>query len=298
MAIAVHPSDIKMVVDNVYPSKVFSTPNPDWSNFLTYLADSVYYHRYQSWSFFQEMCMIDPVGEGDCGYIALMLFGMFMRKMNAKNKTNSKKGVQVPKSVKSMKVFLLKHLKNNLEYFKTSKTLLLTNRGLNFTDDQWNDQVTNFALERQLLEDLDEENAAKKDGMFNLDKEPTEDEERPWLDPRHLEVFALATKSKIVLLTYLANPHTQSRDGKWFTCLDIDWRDPKTAEYTQTQRDTSRVKFSEGIPEFGEDYDWHNTVVIMLTPGSSATSGDWVIFDTAPRHFTVWLPKKFFDEWE
>jgi hypothetical protein len=67
------------------------------------------------------------------------------------------------------------------------------------------------------------------------------------MDKRHLEVFARAKNSRIVLLSY----HI---DTDRFTGIDMDWRNvpPKIGTFIK-------------IPNFGKDYDFYRTAIVTYS---------------------------------
>jgi hypothetical protein len=137
--------------------------------------------------------------------------------------------------------------------------------------------------------------------LFNF-YTPNDDGDLPWMSARHLEVFAKATKTRIILLSYWGGRNDgdridQCRQRNQFTCLEIDWR------FHGQRKQECKIVFEDGIPDF--DFRtrtrfnyWDRTVVVMHTPTLHHIDGDWIIWKEMKQHYTLWLPKKFFDEWD
>jgi hypothetical protein len=95
-----------------------------------------------------------------------------------------------------------------------------------------------------------------------------DDGKYPMMDCRHLEVYAKATRTRIVLLHFWGSiGQSSGPSNSKFTCLDIDWQGPSAA----------KVKFTVGIPDFGDDYDFYRTAVIMNGPTCRKVSRDDLI---------------------
>jgi len=99
------------------------------------------------------------------------------------------------------------------------------------------------------------------------------------MDSQHLVVFAKATNTRVVLLHYW-------RQEAAFTCCDIDYR----------ERDKDPVfKFSEGLPDFEEDYDFYRTLVIMNSIvvdvlDSNQGKGPPNMKSYESTHYSMWVP--------
>jgi len=256
-----------LVMKIVEPSRIFFGNNQDWSRFKGPLADHIWCLKDKAPAFFDQMSLLDPVADGNCGFTALQLFGMFLEG----DKETSQQDTQLMEAVRDTNVmcqFIKDNLNNDIDYFKSSKIIEAMSR--------WPGIDGNYSKK---------EGEASPDAFLNTDLEKTSaDEEKDSLldilqgkkkmDRRHLEVFAKATKTRIVFLYYWL-PH------KEFTCLDIDWRDSVRAP---------AVKFYENIPDFGDGYDFSRTAVIMNAPTSVNVKGDNVIWNGDHRHFSLWLP--------
>jgi hypothetical protein len=129
-----------------------------------------------------------------------------------------------------MRQFVKDYVIEHRDYFLKSEAMLLCQRPDGIEDDIWPDGVTVF---KGLHEhDLDLRNQDHDDSLLNCMLST-----RKKMDKRHLVVFARATNSRIVLLSY----HIKT---DCFSGIDMDWQKipPKIGTFIE-------------IPNFGKDYD-------------------------------------------
>jgi hypothetical protein len=106
------PRHDSFVMRSVAPSNVLFDQKPDYSTrFNTILADHIWYLREQSPSFLQRMSLLDPVGDGSCGYICLQLFQIFLEDRLEHNICE----------------YLVDNLTADINYFKSSPILVIPN---------------------------------------------------------------------------------------------------------------------------------------------------------------------------
>ena len=259
----------ELVMKTVEPSRIVFG-NQDWSRLDGPLADHIWCLHGKVPAFFNQMSLLDPVAKGECGLMTLQLFGVFLVKGDKEVEQDTKlmEAIQDPKA---MRHFLLENLKNDIDYFKSSKFFSAMGRSPGLDDKYWKSEVepsvTTF-LKIDLARATDDE-----DGLMNMSLVGNKKR-----DFRHfLEVFAKATKTRIVFLHYWL-PYKQ------FTCLDIDWRQCVPLPV---------VKFYEEIPDFGDGYDFYRTAIIMNAPTCTNVKGDKVMWNGEQRHFSMWLPHAY-----
>ena len=237
----------------------------DWSLLELPLADHIWYLRNQYPHFIETMWMMDPLGEGDCGFIALEFFDMFL-------------GGHVHADFE-MRKFLIENMRKDLEYFKTSRILATMQRQPGVNDDDW--LGGGGGLEGALgvlCFDFDEDD---RESMFDIGVYGGE--EKTQLDCRHLEVFAKATKTRILLLfcwvQYEQKENKTTERRIQFTCLDIDWRETEETKHEPSK--PPEIKFCIGMPNFSEDFDFYRTAVIMNAPSGKSVQGDYLVYSVS-----------------
>jgi hypothetical protein len=121
--------------------------------------------------------------------------------------------------------------------------------------------------------DLDLRNQDHDDSLLNCMLST-----RKKMDKRHLEVFARATNSRIVLLSY-------HLDTDCFTGIDMDWQNipPKIGTFIE-------------IPNFGKDYDFYRTAIVTYSrtrdPAKCVDEND-IKFSNSNWHFSLWIPEGY-----
>ena len=248
--------------------------------FTAPLADHVFFLHRRCPSFVNRMCLLEPNDAGMCGFVCLQLFSLFLgtnllRCEAMQHFIGDKTKQRLDRdffllTTKHMRKFLVgemeKDLKETTPYFPNSPIVPSMFRYPGLTEPEWKDLVIN-AMEEQVRCIFDPDAAQN---LYSI-AESKEEMECP-----HLEVFAKATKTRIVLLYYWME---QDR----YSCLDIDWRTPKPS-----------FSYTEEIPTFGPEYDFFRTAVIMNAPTCSFVSGDEITWNNQKnqfrRHFTMWIP--------
>jgi hypothetical protein len=273
----------KFLVDAVYPTLFCSgykikdkrKKGPLMDNVL---ADHLFYlhANSQPTTFFQTMHLLDPIADGNCGFIVLQCFNLFLQERSKM-------------TIKALRKFIVEELKKNIDYFRKSDVLLSFYRNPVTTDKEWEQgkEVAQAGLDADLLDE--------SEGLFDIGKRVVEGEEEVvQLDCRHLEVYAKATSTRIVVLRYW-------KKERQFACIDIDWRRTEENEsISPTINSSPRLKYSVGLPNFGKDDDYYRTAVIMHCPTiEEVVKGtDRVIWSNdseqhGTEHFTMWLPENY-----
>jgi hypothetical protein len=244
------------------------------------LTDHLWYLHARYPKFLETMSLLDPLGEGDCGFITLELFEMFL------NPTTCCWGVV------RMREALVKELKRDLDYFKSSRIQAAMLRPPHVTDGAWKEREEMTLITQSL--DLTDEDNPGQDSLYNIGQ-ADDDGKYPMMDVRHFEVYAKSTKTRIVLLRCCQQPGTEEEPGQessdtnplQFTCHDIDWRGD--ADETHPPE----VKFSNGIPDFGVGFDFYRTAVVMFAPVIRYREQDMIYWETESCkewHYSMWLP--------
>ena len=255
----------KMILETVETSKRMNVSKPQWSGFHQPLGDHLWYLSQRLPKFLETMFLLDPIGEGDCGFMVLLLFGMFLEME------------QHPSTVSEMRAFLVKSLKQDVDYFKGSDLMATFGREATQTDKNWSEHGLNLSKVVS-SEDCEEKN---KEGLFNI-IEKDETGKYPEMDSRHLCIYAKATKTRIIYLHNWEHDHTPSdRKSNHFSCMDIDWRDDK-----------ERWTWKAHLPEFSDGFDFYRTAVVMNS-ATSTINGDHIKWVRDQKHFTMWIPQAY-----
>jgi hypothetical protein len=241
------------------------------------LADHIFYHSSDYSSFYETMSLFDPKGDGNCGFNVLKMFLFCLNEHEDLWHGDTK----------ALRQYVVKALKEGKEYFRTSKILALMQRGPGIPDKTWEEvmPVATAAVEDDIMEPPSDDN------LFMIDSEGRD--EGDWviqMGNEHLEVFARATKTRIVLLHYWEDNQTKilrHTSSNKFTCLVIDHRDGRL--------DPKDV-FSNAIPKFDETYDFFRTAVIMNAPVCIRVTKNSIVWPPGKaedRHFSMWVPDKY-----
>ena len=103
-----------------------------------------------------------------------------------------------------------------------------------------------------------------------------------------MAVFAKATRTRIVLLIYYRSDNWHmAENNDSFCCFDIDWR------YSDT---VPGYKYSKCIPDFGENFDFYRTAVMMRAPASLRVDGDYIYWndkEAVDYIYSMWLPESY-----
>ena len=251
------------------------------------LADHLFALRDKLPGVIENLNLIDPIGDGNCCYYALQLFGAFL----LDGGSGLRNGKQLREAVNDhtkMRQFVKDYLTKNLKYFLQSEGMSLCQRPSGVSDEDWRNggrEVIRACMENQ---DLNIEWTDREDCLLNCTtlKPPSPTTEDEWMskyhkmDKRHFEVFAKATKSRIVVLSY--DPNTD----RYFH-IDLDWREG-----------VESVFYSHDIPDFGEDFDFYRTGIFTLGPTAVEIDNDFELFlsDHNGNHFAFWIPNEYPDK--
>ena len=251
------------------PSRCLFGDTGSYSNIKDSLKDLLYFHYDENEPFFKRMSVLDPVGEGDCGFIILQLFGMYLEQ----DDKSMRKDRQLHRAIletKTMKKLLCDEMKKYIDYFTKNEIMMSLQRAPGGSDDHFREALKD---ETMLMEHQRQFHQGSTDSLFAI-----ADGEK--MDNQHLVVFAKATNTRVVLLHYW-------RQEAAFTCCDIDYR----------QRDKDPVfKFSEGLPHFEEDYDFYRTLVIMnsivvdVLDSNRGKGKKKVMKNYESTHYSMWVP--------
>jgi hypothetical protein len=100
------------------------------------LKDPLYFHFDERDSFFKRMSVLDPVGDGDCGFIVLQLFGMYLEQHDADLKKDKEFHSAVI-NVAKMKNYLCSETRIYIDYFMENKIMMSLQRIPGMSDDSF-----------------------------------------------------------------------------------------------------------------------------------------------------------------
>lgn len=250
------------------PTKEF-LGNGKWeSNVRNVLADQLFFYKsYLPPSFGENLYQLEPLAEGDCGFITLQFFQAFLNPPEV-----------APLTTTGMRRFLHESLTNDHEYFSTSVCMATMQRNQSCGDLQnW----LEFGLPISKMDVISQMDKTEKDNLYMIRERDPSNESTVMMSAAHLEVYAKATKTRIVFLTFWLQP-------RHFTYLDVDWRN-----------DELKLRYEDQIscfPDFGDGFDFYKTAVILLGPTCkevdiSSKGGDKLVWPSKTQpHFSLWVP--------
>ena len=213
------------------------------------------------------MYQLEPLAEGDCGFISLQFFQAFLNPPEV-----------APLTTTGMRRFLHETLTNDPEYFSTSRCIATMQRNKSCGDQQnW----LEFGLEMSLMDLALQMDKTEIENLYRIGERDPSNEYTVQMSPAHLEVYAKATKTRIVLLTFWWQP-------RHVTYLDVDWRNEEL-----------RLRYEDRLtsfPDFGAGFDFYKTAVIMLGPTCKAVDisskgRDKLVWPKETQaHFSLWVP--------
>ena len=239
------------------------------------LGDHLFFFCDRLPSVIENLRFVDPVGDGNCGYYTLQLIGMFLYLEEAPPELFD----EAVMHTKKMRQYVKDKLLQDIEFYRTSKGMLLSFRPDDISDQDWeNGGLGTFGVCH--MEDLVISNQDQPDSLLNgvsLKTNIISHDVSPYfeMDQRHLEVFARTTKTRIVFLKY-------SIENDSFVRFEYDWR-------------TSPEKcfYSEVIPTFDKDYDFYRTAVVTHSRTSKRIEDEEIVFSNSMFHFALWIPDEY-----
>ena len=256
--------------------------------FDTKLADSLF-HLYDFCpAFFDRMSMLDPTDCTNGGYYLLQLFLVFLQEDRAvptdkKLKAGHKKLREAMRDTYLLRKLMREWVIADADYIKQDRTICELARPPDQPEEEWRERVEKVLI-KLLAEEVNPDNPHAE--LLDTFKAPRKSIQ-PDLDARHLVVFAKATKTRIFYVNYNRKDEWRFRGHQKdsFTCCELDGRD-----------DTGpRCKYTSFIPEFGDNFDFYRTAIIMKTPACTHVVDDVIVWDGkwGMFHYTMWLPKSY-----
>jgi hypothetical protein len=278
---------VRSVVNSCIPF-IPSSPNhapPGMKTLNCTLGDHLFHLRDKLSGLIANLNLIDPIGDGNCGYYALQLFGAFLLQ-GGLELPNGKQVREAVKEHMKMRQFVKDYLTENLDYFLQSEGMVLCQRPDGVLDMDWRNGGSEI-VQTLLLEDLKIESQDNEDSLLNSTiLKPPEKDDNEWLskyykmDKRHFEVFAKATKSRIVVLSY-------EQETDRFSLVDLDWREEGKGKFC----------YSTAIPDFGDDFDFYRTAIFTMAPTAVKIDDfNLVMSDHKGNHFALWIPNEYPDK--
>jgi len=264
--------------------------DPDRNDsFDTKLADSLF-HLYDFCpAFFDTMSMLDPTDCTNGGYYLLQLFLVFLQEDRAvptdkKLKAGHKKLREAMRDTYKLRKLMREWVIADADYIKQDRTICELSRPPYQPEEEWRERVETFLI-TLLEEEVNPDNPEAE--LLDTFREPRKSIQ-PDLDARHLVVFTKATKTRIFFLNYHVKDIWRNRGHQTdsFTCCELDGRDDTTGP---------RCKYTSFIPEFGDNFDFYRTAIIMKTPACTHVVNDVIVWDAkwGRFHYTMWLPKSY-----
>jgi hypothetical protein len=263
-----HPCAItKQPIYKLSPPTTEFLGDGEWESKVRYvLADQLFfYESYLPPSFVENLYQLEPLADGDCGFISLQFFQAFLNPPDV-----------APLTTIGMRRFLHETLENDPEYFSTSRCIATMQRNRS-CGESWLD----FGLEMSLMDLRLQMDKTENENLYMIGKRDPSNEYTVQMSPAHLEVYAKATQTRIVLLTFWVQP-------RHFTYLDVDWRS-----------DELQLRYEDRIssfPDFGAGFDFYKTAVILLGPTCEAVDisskgRDKLVWpEKTQAHFSLWVP--------
>jgi hypothetical protein len=252
------------------------------------LADTMHFHVEvnQLKCLVPELNLLDPVGDGDCGFMALQLFGMFLLRGNEAVKDEIRFREAVLDTM-SMRKYVVEKLTSNHDYYKKS----LYQKKLTYIPQLG----TIEAFDKEFLKKTEKERATYNmwTELHEMDMEPTarhglygiikkenkeDGEKRPnEMDVRHCHIFAKETGTRVILVTFIDEKNS-------YLSFEMDFRETKEDCYVE-----------RGVQRFTKDFDFYRTLVLLnsLTCKEIDTKKDEIVPNASNKHFSMWIPENY-----
>jgi hypothetical protein len=274
----VRESGQKLVDQVVAPSNYMRRREKMNLSVFPSLVDQLYIPRRDSVDkiFFKHRWMIDPLGDGNCGFYALKLFLFFL---------NEERKLWEPLTTDAIRKFLHMEMKDEKDYYLASEIVIALSRPHGTSDATWSTQS------KLTVESVAEDEYNDWIGIWSEEGTAWKEEQ---LYNANLVAFARKTKTRIVLHRNWANGLEPQR----YTTTIMDFRQLSSVELDNPKY-TPMTHFNvDGIPEF--EGDWFRTLVLVNSHTCTSVDAEsgcvqWRDKDgnDGPMHYTMWIPRHY-----
>jgi hypothetical protein len=285
------PLNNLLVLSCVTPSKDIADRKPGNQSTVTSIEPGVADHvcllrqNYND-SILKDLWMIDPIGDGNCGFYVLQLFLSYLGEKEElwKVKKEQLKKEQWKKTI-PIREFLHVELEEERQYYEEHPFGVELQRTPGTPEEEWREWLVTL---RSSVEDTIDECLSIWDKSTKKQKaiaKPYGGDNSVQMSNFLLLVFARMTKTRIVLLHH-TNSNDPNRHGfRWY---GMDFRSTREGNCTK----------NEGLPTLEQlGNNWYRTLMVMNNRTLIGRREDTIVWKdeekTDSRHYTMWLPLDF-----